>query len=57
MEVNIIEKRRIVYVIYFLLILDMYVYYNKFKGIYEVVSWVDVFKDEGFGMIIILILC
>lgn len=35
----------------------MYVYYNKFKGIYEVVSWVDVFKDEGFGMIIILILC
>ncbi|XP_052704142.1 uncharacterized protein LOC128180246 isoform X6 [Crassostrea angulata] len=32
---------------------DMYVYYNKFKGIYEAVSRADALKDEGFGMIII----
>lgn len=31
----------------------MYVYYNKFKGIYEAVSRGDALKDEGFGMIII----
>lgn len=35
----------------------MYVYYNKFKGIYEAVSRADALKDEGFGMIIIPTLC
>lgn len=53
MEANTIEKRIIVYAIYFKLISDMYVYYNKFKGIYEAVSRADALKDEGFGMIII----
>lgn len=35
----------------------MYVYYNKSKGIYELVSRADALKDEGFGMMILQMPC
>lgn len=36
---------------------DMYVYYSKSKGIYELVSRADALKEEGFGMIILRTPC